>query len=284
LGTAPPYPVTDNGELCGYLAYLRESNPSAFRKAIEFFGVTTERPWNGNGNRLFNVGQRKYTSWLSLQKQDGTYTSLQRSEDDANYFKTWHWFYRFVMAGRTIDGFRRQMWDMARIRLRDIMETPFRQQVGFPQIPDAQANMRDVTIGDVYTSERAIAMILRWHIRYPSHVASQIMQGGVNRSVVGYQTANRPRCLERAFLNSGVNVGDPRFWNDNDENMLIQAILQEAQNISAQFQGDMTYINGWPNWVNNNPRGYRLDTNLVGNLRNTRRSFLFYIAGLPPRP
>ena len=272
----------EEGELCGYLAYLRESDASAFHKAIEFFGVTMEDLWNRNGSGLFVAGQRKYTSWVSLQKQDGTYAPLERSEIEGNYFKTWHWFYRFVMAGRTIDGFKRRMWDMARIRLRDIMETPFRQQVGFPQIPDAHGQMHDVTIGNVYTSERAMAMLVRWHIRYPNHVATK--NSADDKSVVGYKTKKVSHSIEGAFLRSKVTVSDPGLWNDNDESMLIQGILDEAQDTSPEIYGNMKYINDWPNWVTNNPRGYLLPTNLVGNLRNTRGSFLFHGAGLPPRP
>jgi len=267
LGTAPPYPV-ENGELCAFLAYLRHSDTTAFREAMEFFGGTTEKPWNVNGSRLFDSSQRKYTGWLSLQNRDSTYTPIQKeSEDEANYFKTWHWFYRFVMAGRTIDGFKRRMWDMARIRLRDIMSTPFRQQAGFPQIVNAQGQGRGVTIGDVYTSERAIALTLRWHIRSPASVAS----GGL----VGNH-------LENAFGHSQIPAGDPQVWTNNHENMLIEGILKEVKDIGKkELIDNMNYLGNWPD----NGIGYfNLDTNLVGNLRDTRGSFHFYDDGLPQRP
>ena len=60
---------------------------------------------------------------------------LSLSENEGNYFKTWHWFYRFVMAGRTVAGYRQRMWHMARIRLRDIMQTPWSAAAGVPAVP-----------------------------------------------------------------------------------------------------------------------------------------------------
>ena len=66
------------------------------------------------------------------------------------------------MAGRTIPGFQRRMYDFARIRLLDIASAHFRADVG--DLADG------TTVGDVYTSELARALLLRWHIRYPARV------------------------------------------------------------------------------------------------------------------
>ncbi|HEY0734623.1 MAG TPA: peptidoglycan-binding protein, partial [Herpetosiphonaceae bacterium] len=102
------------GELCGYLAYLRHADPAAFEQAIERFGVRIDKNWvatrgptagQPSGSDLFS-GQRKYAGWVALQQEDDSFARMALTEAEGNYFKTWHWFYRFEMAGRTIEGFR----------------------------------------------------------------------------------------------------------------------------------------------------------------------------------
>lgn len=44
--------------------------------------------------------------------------------------------------------------------------------------------MVNVTIGDVFTSERAMAMIQRWHVRFPAYVISNNSAGQRLRNVI----------------------------------------------------------------------------------------------------
>jgi Putative peptidoglycan binding domain len=281
LGIADSRGNVSEGELCGYLAYLRNVEPAAFRRAIEFFGVRVDEDWfdgatgMANGRNLFQSGQRKYAGWIALQKDDRTFARMPTraaddAEDEGNYFKTWHWFYRFVMAGRTIEGFRRRTWHMARVRVRDILATQWPAGV-VPDVPVAGGGTRRPTIGDVYTSERAVALLLRWHIRYPGNVIS------------GGRAGNR---LENAFRNAAIpaGAGDPTTWNDRHEAYLIDGIMREVRAIAnAGFTRTMTYVNNWPASWGANPRGYILAPT-IGALANTRNSFQFDATDLPPPP
>jgi Putative peptidoglycan binding domain len=264
----------EEGELCGYLAYLRHADPVAFHKAFEFFGARVDESWVDagmpNGRNLFRDASRKYAGWVAFQREDGSFARIPLAEADGNYFKTWHWFYRFAMAGRTVEGFRRRMWHMARVRVRDIRATPW--GAGVTPVPDGHGGTRPTTIGDVYTSERAIAMILRWHIRFPASIVNQGHAGGPIRAA-----------FARAAI--AASAGDPTAWTDAHETSLIQGIREEvAATGPSGFIDSMNAVSAWPRWAaGSNPRGYRLDPT-IGNLSVTRNCFQFDERDLPPAP
>ena len=182
------------GELCGYLSYLRHADQDACAQLLESGGVTIDENWQAtfadppDGRRLLQ-STRKYTGWFSLQEEDGTFRRraparepfqpLQTYEAEGNLFKTWHWFYRFVAAGRTNDSYRRRMWHMARIRIRDILNTSWPSNT-VPRIPLPAGGDRPAVIGDVYSSETAIGFLLQWHIYRPGDVVNNCKQRPAN--------------------------------------------------------------------------------------------------------
>ena len=268
LGIVSNTGVVSEGELCGYLAYLAQADAPAFEEAFGRFGAKIDEDWGTNGADLFKSSSRKYVGWVALQAEGtDTYNRLATDENEGNYFKTWHWFYRFVMAGRSVEGYRQRMWHMARIRLRDILSTPFNSSAGVPDVPDGTGGTRTATIGDVYTSERAIAMILRWHIRTPAHV----INGGDSGSQV-----------EQAFGRANITSGNPSTWGNAEETALIQGILDEVSGRS--FEQSIQNVHDFPIWVGgSNPRGFTLDST-IGALADTRDSFHFDDIDLPPTP
>jgi RHS repeat-associated protein len=276
--------IVDNpmseGELCGFLAYLRHADPAAFEQAIGRFGARIDESWvaasgpatgQPNGQHLFSSSQRKYAGWVALQQEDGSYARMALTEAAGNYFKTWHWFYRFVMAGRTIDGFRRRMWHMARIRLRDIRATPWPASAHVPDVPDDSGGTRPAMIGDVYASERAMALLLRWHIRFPGHVISG-----------GHAGTRLVNALGHAAIPAGA--GDPSTWTDAHQAALAQGIMDEVAAINNDNLNDtMTYVNTWPSWASgSNPRNFMLPAS-IGGLATTR-TFQLDDSELPPAP
>jgi|GEM_PF-734735 len=262
------------GELCGFLAYLRHVDAAAFEQALGRFGVRVNELWTDaagtpNGGPLWKSGQRKYAGWVELQGENNAYTRLPLTEDEGNYFKSWPWFYRFVMAGRTVEGFRRRMWHMARIRLRDIARTPWPVAANVPDVPATGGGTQAATIGDVYASERAMAMLLRWHIRFPGHVASG-----------GTAGARLVAALNRAAIPAGA--GPPTAWTDAHQARLVQGIRDEVANVGNTGLTDtVTYVHDWPSW-GGNPRRYALDP-AIGRL-STARDFVLDESDLPPTP
>jgi hypothetical protein len=144
--------IVEEGELGGYLSYLQNFDLEAFNRSIGFFGIKAE-DWNsgfGNGSNIYQ-SQRKFTGWIKSIGDDFTWKDYPKIVDDVNYFKTWHWFHRFSFAGRTIDGYRRRMYDMTRIRIRDIKTCPWPVNVNVPW-----PSSLNVTIGDVLIQNKQL--------------------------------------------------------------------------------------------------------------------------------
>jgi hypothetical protein len=266
LGIASPGGNVSEGEMCGFLAYLRHADAAAFDQAMGHFGARVDEDWVDaggvpSGARLFNRAQRKYTGWVALQREDGGYTRMPEREKEGDFLKTWHWFYRFVMAGRTVAGYRRRMWDMARVRLRDLAEVPWGDG--------------DATIADIFTSEMARAIILRWHIRFPAHVASGGAAGGRLRGALDRAKATAP----------GLDwAGVPAGWTDAHESALIAGLRAQTAGAGGGLDRTIRQVVEWPAWAGGrNPRRYRLSKE-IGGLDQGRGSFRFDDQGLPPAP
>lgn len=208
------------GELCAYLSYLKYRDSNSFREAFGNFGLNIDKRWiDSSGKELFDDGQRKYKAWVQLQKEDFSYEDIPRTRNEILYLNTWHWFYRFVMAGRTIKSYRLRMWDMARMRIRDILTTPFRNAANIPQVPESGGN-RTAKIGDIFTSEEAVAMLYRWHIYSPAQVISNGVAG--NRIEQAVENANIP-----------VAAGNPTQWNSDHEQLLITSLKERVDAVAV---------------------------------------------------
>jgi subtilisin family serine protease len=282
----------DGGELGAILSLFQDQDATAFEELFGFCGIRPRRQWNITGATLFSAtGQRRFSSRTELQTETG-FAPLPTGATQTNWniyhwFRSWHWFYRFAMAARTSAAFRRILWDYARVRLRELLDTPWD---GTLVVTDEISGMRRLaTIGDFYTSERAVALILRWHVRFPAHMAS----GG-----------NAGAHLRSAFTRSGIALaGDPLSWALADETALVNGIFAEIQaeltaataagNAKEErrwrgLQGTMTEVRNFPTWVPpaRNPKGFALDAT-IGSLSLTRTlntRFPLDTTGLTPSP
>jgi hypothetical protein len=269
LGIANKNGSVEAGEMCGFLAYLEALSPEAFKRAFGFFGARIQGSWGQDGRALFKSSQRKYSGWVETENENGSFTKVPRDERDGDYFKTWHWFYRFVMAGRTLATYRRAMWDMARIRLRDLRAAPW--PAGVPAVGGRAAQL-----GDVFTSERAMGILLRWHIRFPADV------------VTGGNAGSRmTRTLEAARgMRGDLNwQRDPSTWTNTHEGTLLKALRQQVDaRGNSNLKETITQVDGWPTWTaGNNRRRYQLSSG-IRPLREDRNSFRLDESGLPPAP
>jgi hypothetical protein len=141
-------------------------------------------------------------------------------------------------------------------------------------VPDSGGS-RPATIGDVYGSERAMAMIMRWHVFRPGHVVNGNAEGDHLRSA-----------LQRAAIPAGA--GDPSTWTDAHQRSLIAGLQAEIDQTvkDAGLSTTIAAVVAWPNWAGagaKNPRSYRLDPT-IGRLDDTARSFQFDASDLPPAP
>ena len=274
-----------SGELPGYFSFLRHVNVDCYRSTLSRFGFNVRELWSdtttrvANGANLFDIEQRKYVGWLqrhgaNAQRvfrqdvSDMVWQDLPINEIEWDYYKSWMWYYRFVMAGRCSDEYRRQMWAMARIRLRDLLTTTW------VDIPSG-SNWDDSTIlGEIFTSEQTVAILLRWHIRYPSQLC-RITTGPAMQNI--FEQAQQ----------TGEDLSwtdPPAEWTNEHESALLQAMLGVAEDRSPAFNDTIERVEEWPDYDGRGSRGYTLTDNVEEALSTERNSFLFFDDGLPPSP
>ncbi|MEV0726959.1 hypothetical protein AB0I37_29820 [Micromonospora purpureochromogenes] len=257
----------DRGELPGYFAYLRHTAPLAYHAAIGRYGIWPDPEWDAGGvptGAALETAQRKYVGRLMREAEDLSLKAIPLNKGEYNRFRTWHWFYRFAMAGRTIPEWRLRMWHMARIRLRDIRRTRWGVTTG--------PVSADTTIGEVFTSERLMALLLRWHVRWPAHVISSRVAGANLRSAF--------RLAMKFDADSGpplVMDGLPSTWSDAQEAMLLNGV--SAQLADSWTDEGFDHVDRFP--ADRNPSWILAG---VQPLSLARGSFRFDGRDLPPQP
>lgn len=302
-------PAIAAGELGAFFSFLKNKSQASFEKVIGQFGVQISNQWDetpGKGAKLFNKSLRTYTTWLQLQTETG-FAPLAKTWQEASWFKTWHWFYRFAMAGRTqfADGatapktnslliaYRLAMWDMARIRLRNILTAEWPKIEGKTLIYEGEENQagpkgpRTARIGDVFTSELATALLLRWHINVPAtllkngkagkhliNILRQVDSGAIAGLVARIDTNDAQAALTSQLISYIESDANPLKLGSKAIKNLVTT-LKEIQN--------------WPEDPARQNRGYRLkkdsgNTNLNNLIQEklllTRRSFSFHKEGI----
>lgn len=212
--------VTDGGEISSYIAYLKEKDKATFDKAFGFFGLDVTPNWNISGQSFFySGGIRNYGKGRpAMKRKTGLIISLESMPDGTkgfefgNYFRNWHWFYRFVMAARTIPNFTKYIWDFARLRLRDISSIPIKN-LGFT---DRNGQAKDPSIAEIFSSERAFALVTRLHVRYPSHVAN------LNSQDTGLKTILKNALAQ--IKKEGLEARDFAKWGQRHQEILVDKI------------------------------------------------------------
>lgn len=168
LGIATGTSGTYNaGELGGTLAYFKANYAASFNDTFGHYGLDLTKVWSITDSS-FRVAPGKYACWIKWDTETGTEevpNTINNKIGDSTWFASWHWFFRFAMVSRTVEDFRKTQWDMVRIRIRDMLETKVTLSHG-------TLNLLDVKIGDIYTSEKAIAYLYRYHIWRPSRITN----------------------------------------------------------------------------------------------------------------
>jgi hypothetical protein len=299
------------GELGAFLSLLKKKSPTSFAKVIGNFGVEVIDQWGdapADGRKLFNKAVRTYSTWIQLQTEtESVFKPLQKTWREASWFKTWHWFYRFAMAGRAqfaegvvtnneLKGYRTTMWDMARIRIADILSAEWpkidNQQLKYvgTENPAGSAGPRNARIGDVFTSERSVALLLRWHINAPGTL---LKSGKAGKHLVAIYKNAKTDVSPPGTIDTSIT------WvaTDNAQAILITKLLERVESAegplasSPQSQANLVntlkVINTWPNPAGRSDKGYQLIASNLGfkdfvaeELSTSKESFAFFREGI----
>lgn len=201
-------------ELGPYLAFLHTYEPTACELFFGRFGIRCSLEWPA-GTAETNAMYQLAKSWSApIQQQglphtdadgnlttDANWQSLPPARNrkdylDANYLRTWHWFYRWVMAARTGPAVQRRQWDYGRLRLNAILNADW----GMPAFS---------SIKQVYSSERMVTALLRAHVNWPASVIEIVpIPGDLHGKKKGQASAD----VRLAFSESNLN-NIPSTWS-----------------------------------------------------------------------
>lgn len=219
------------GELCPSLSLLAAEDPDEYWTYFGAFGLQPREPWTDPPTAMFSSGHRKYRGFILLQDAAGDYVD-PRKENPATVdagdlpvanpedlllievLHHWHWIYRWQMAPRLSRILRELGWTLARARVRALLGTPWGVIGGAPA---------GLTLGDVFTSEEAVAILERIHVWSPEKlfVVNDIGAEWEDKTSANIDLS----VLEPAFEDArDVPTGggtDPSQWGDDEEAALV---------------------------------------------------------------
>lgn len=270
----------EQGELGGALAYVKYASPESFREVFEDgFGFTISGAF---GRDVAEVRRRVYPRFPALKEEDGAFRALEEGRTSAtkevkvagkdgacevtvrvpakrkaprqaeiapfDWFRSWHWFYRFQMLARESSDWRSAWWDLGRIRLRDIFEADWGPTPALYVQPDPKGPKRPATVGDVFTSELAAGWLLRIHARGAGFMFRRMKEDMKLPHVVGDVPERKRRCVVTSLL-SDATAGLPRNcseWGDEEEEKVL-AGLERGIEAHGRLRAKMLpAIRDWP--------------------------------------
>lgn len=240
----------DKAEFPAFIAYFAGHSEAGFSKVFGYFGLYPEYEWGDED--LYSSSTRTYTSWIKLTNEthlpsqsvhaESEFSPFLKAKTEAAYLKSWHWIYRISMAGRTTPEYRQAMWGMAKQRIRDIRSKSVSFQVGTSTI--------NSTLGEIFTSEKAVAMLLRWHVYRPSHVVHPAYE----RITAAIQDAIN----DNPLVNWQLRVAD---WGDAQESALTERLLTAASAVNNTVSTSILFGTGQPQGSVRTGRGtFLMDT------------------------
>ncbi len=218
------------GELGAFLAYLQRDVPQAYERLLTDNGVGF-RPVAGNQiNWSRESSLRVYTAMVNLQTASGNFEKPVNKFALSEWFRSWHWFYRFSTAARVDEDFRRGFWFITRLRLWDILNAEWD---GESIVKKGDGSTRKLLIGDVFRSEVAVAILLRFHVSYPAAILKSGKAAPLLRWV-----------LESAAIEEDLQK--PQDWSNAEEVRLIAQLRDAIENGYEEKPGvRLKQVKGW---------------------------------------
>jgi hypothetical protein len=177
------------GELAAFLAFYKSYDAAAYYADFGRFGIEPEQSWDPavwqSGDA---AGQSKFEGSLGMYGlRDATgkvYADELRPLRDrtssagsllddylVDHLRSWRSLHRLAMAQRLSEPLHHAQWEFATMRLRDVVARLWTDDPG-PNIP-VVAGGATAAMGDIFTSEQAVAVLLRWHVNRPVRVFDQ---------------------------------------------------------------------------------------------------------------
>jgi hypothetical protein len=193
-------------ELGAFLAYYRSISPDASRQFFERFAIGTTDDW---GKTMKVTENATYLAEIGFVDADGKFPALD-DETERDFLRTWHSFYRVQSAMRMSADLQKAFWPFVRQRIADVRAAPF-----------ASPPPGGATLGDVFSDELCLALLIRWHVFLPGRVVRDGKAGPVP---------------VKALSILGLDKKPLAQWTQGDRYDLadVLSVLPSASGLSAQ--------------------------------------------------
>ncbi len=255
LHTAPRPCVVYPGELCPVLSLLADEDEAEYERFFGAFGLQPRETWRDPPTEMFSSGHRKYRGFVLLQDESGEFVDARTvrpdtvrrvpADLDANHedyllvevLHHWHWIYRWQMAPRLSPAFREATYRLARARLRALLSTPWGTLGGAPD---------GLTLGQVFTSEKAVALLERLHVFSPPTLlkVENIEAEWEGQTVHNIDFTPILGAFERARDTEGGG-SNPADWDDPQEAAAVEWLRTCGLKGSGP-DDDLTTLVEWP--------------------------------------
>ena len=231
---------TNDGEweMGALFAFAAHRDRASWNRAFGNFGVSATKTWP-----FAHTVPGKWASTVQMQTEGGTVIlcGVNTDAEENKYGKNWQFYYRALMANRTIPEFQLSLGAFAAHRIEGIRSHTFVH------------GGTTYTLGDLLTSEKAMAMAHRAHIYGPN-------------SMVGSGSGNLPARLRTVLTNHPTK-------NQARENAVRAAVIAATP---SAVTGHNQQIDGWTNMPAAGLMGATFITALTNNaISGTLDSFSF---------
>ncbi|MEW2476021.1 peptidoglycan-binding domain-containing protein [Micromonospora gifhornensis] len=207
------------GDLAALLAYYQFIDPTGYRRDLGRYGIWPAQPWWArdvwsDGAAGHHAREASRLALYGLRDAEGRvhpHDLLPLGPTDGEGFdhlQGWHAVHRLVMTLRTTDGLRRAMWRFAVRRINRLRQRSWRHPGSStptgPLVRHGTDSSRDATLGEVFTSEQAVAALLRWHTVLPEQVLGE------------HGAADGLRAVFHTVYGPGPRLLDPRTGPEAD--------------------------------------------------------------------
>ncbi|MFI1195131.1 hypothetical protein ACH4T9_17965 [Micromonospora sp. NPDC020750] len=264
--TLPPRPDwrTEPGQLWAWLAALRATDRDAYEAMGGLAGLSATPGWGIDGSALLYPELRVSRARPAMSDHTGGAGQPIENVVELLDLRGWHWVHRFTTGLRTQRGVRHSIWRFARQGLHDLLSTawdpPGAAPVTVPDVPGPDGNPRRARVGDLFTSERAVAQLACWQAYRAHHLVA--LGPPVAGEPPEQRTVPRAATELRTVLTVARTLGPdftgpPTGWTDAHETALITAIGQVAgATADAGLPAALAAVRAWPAWPGGT--GYQL--------------------------
>ena len=222
--------------MLGLLSWMEKHHPGEYADLMGDFGLRAEKEWKADGGDLLNGRNGIWESFFSRESATGLRDTRVEQRVDAAVLQNWQWTARFTMLPFASPAYREANWHLARLRLQKICELSIGGHFATAW-----------RIGNVFTSERLTAKLLRLHVRESGKLSTLPTPGQPPISAAWIQ-----KLLAKTLTPAEVASG-PSKWGDAVQHRLESAVDKAfARYVKTTVDrngnpvlGDFTRIQSW---------------------------------------